>query len=90
MTDINGREYTGNAQVAKGRQTTIRINDNRRDIGTLSMVKVLGRQELTNAEKARDELLFLLTCKKDLHTSPFVRSVWWMDATRIPLLVRWG
>ena len=91
MTDVNGREYTGNAQVAKGRQTTIRMNDNRRDIGTLSTVKVLGRQELTNAEKAHDELLFLLlTCKKDLRTSPFVRSVWfptWKDMHAPPDVV---
>jgi regulator of nonsense transcripts 1 len=83
MTDVHGREYTGNAQAAKGRQTTIRMNDNRRDIGALSTVKVLGRQELTNPEKAHDEHLFLfLTGKKDLRTSPFVRSVWfptWKD-----------
>jgi len=91
MTDVNGREYTGNARVAKGRQTTIKMNDNRRDIGALSTVKVLGRQELTNAEKAHDELLFLLlTCKKDLRTSPFVRSVWfptWKDMHEPPDVV---
>jgi len=91
MTDVHGREYTGNAQAAKGKQTTIRMNNSRRDIGALSTVKVLGREELTNAEKAHDELLFLLlTCKKDLRTSPFVRDLWfptWKDVHEPPDVV---
>ncbi|KIM34855.1 hypothetical protein M413DRAFT_434968 [Hebeloma cylindrosporum] len=91
MTDVHGREYTGNAQGARGKQTTIRLNDNRRGIGALSTVKVLGRQELTNPEKAHDELLFhILTNKKDLRTSPFVRSIWfptWKDIHDLPEVV---
>jgi len=91
MTNTNGCEFTGTPQVAKGKQTTIRMNDKHRDIGTLSTVKVLGRQELTNAEKAQEELMFLLlTCKKDLRTSPFIRSVWfptWKDIHAPPDIV---
>ena len=91
MTDIHGHEYTGSAQGAKGKQTTIRMNDNRRDIGVLSTVRVLGREELTNAEKAHDELLFLLlTGQKDLRTSPFVRTIWfptWKDMHEPPDVV---
>jgi regulator of nonsense transcripts 1 len=77
--------------AAKGKQTMIRMNDNRRDIGALSTVKVLGREELTNAEKAHDELLFLLlTCQKDLRTSPFIRDLWfptWKDMHEPPDVV---
>lgn len=91
MTNVHGKEYTGSPEGAKGKRTTIRMNDNRRDIGALSTVKVLGREELTNAEKAHDELLFLLlTCQKDLRTSPFVRSLWfptWKDMHEPPEVV---
>lgn len=45
--------------------------------GSLQSVKVIGRQELTNSEKARDELiLLLLQGQKTLRNSPFIRSVW--------------
>ncbi|CAA7262308.1 unnamed protein product [Cyclocybe aegerita] len=88
MTDEHGREYTGNAKGAKGKRTTIRMHDKSRNIGALSTVKVLGRQEPTNPEKARDELLFLLlTSRKDLRNSAFVRSLWfpsWKDMHEPP------
>ena len=91
MTDIHGREYIGSAHAVKGKQTTIRMNDNRRDIGVLSTIRVLGREEPTNAEKAHDELLFLLlTGQKNLRTSPFVRTIWfpiWKDMHEPPEVV---
>ena len=46
---------------------------------SLQSVKVIGREELTNSEKARDELiLLLLQGRKSLRNSPFIRSIWFL------------
>ena len=76
MTDFNGREYVGRAKGVKGRTTNIQCKDGKMTT-SLQSVKVIGRQELTNSEKARDELILLmLQGRKTLRNSPFIRSIW--------------
>lgn len=78
MTDSNGREYVGSAKGIKGRTTNIQCKGGKMT-ASLQSVKVIGRQELTNSEKARDELiLLLLQGRKTLRNSPFIRSIWFL------------
>jgi len=76
MTDTRGQEYLGNAQAAKGKKTIIKIQGN---LGScdIASIKVIGRHEPTNAERAWDELIHrLLIGQTDLRRSPFIRAVW--------------
>jgi len=76
MIDASGNEFRGNAKSVKGRTTTINILG-KRSPGELRQVKVLGRPDLTNSEKARDEFIFLVVAgRKDLRQSPFIRYLW--------------
>lgn len=76
MTDTSGREYTGRARGAHGKHTTIGFSGERLT-GTLQSVKVVGRQELTNSERARDEfVLLLLRGERFLRDYPFIQRVW--------------
>ncbi|KAF9558500.1 P-loop containing nucleoside triphosphate hydrolase protein [Agrocybe pediades] len=81
---ISGNEYIGNAQAAKGKKTTIKVQGNMGK-SQLASVTVIGRQEPTNPERARDELIHrLLINQTDLRRSPFIRAVWfpkWKNTT---------
>ena len=78
MTDSNGREYVGSAKGVKGKTTNIKCKEGKMT-ASLQSVKVIGREELTNSEKARDELiLLLLQGRKSLRNSPFIRSIWFL------------
>jgi len=86
MTDERGATFVGRAEAAKGKTTTIKIHGNQ-SIGNLQNVKVIGRQELTNSEKARNEFLFfILTGQKDLRGSTFIQQLWFSrtDPTSLP------
>ena len=76
LTNENGREFTGRARGAVGKTTTIKINDQSFE-GRVQNVRVVGRQEPTNSEKARDEFfLHVLQGKKTLRNSTFIRRLW--------------
>ncbi|KAF8064440.1 P-loop containing nucleoside triphosphate hydrolase protein [Lyophyllum atratum] len=75
MTNESGHEFTGEARGAKGRTTNIRFTGQALS-GTLQKVRVVGRPELTNSEKAREELLLLLLQGKASLHRPFIRKLW--------------
>ncbi|KAF8962214.1 P-loop containing nucleoside triphosphate hydrolase protein [Flammula alnicola] len=87
MTRKDGYEYVGNAHGSKGKQTTIRMHGKNHNLGEIQSIRVVGRQELTNPEKAREEFLhLLLTGRKNLRDSPFIRTLWFpkWKATNCP------
>lgn len=75
MTNTAGEEFTGSARASHGRQTSIKVA--RGFTGTLAHVRVIGREQKTNAEKSRDELV-LITLQGDAHLlhAFFVALVW--------------
>lgn len=76
MTDADGREYTGQALSSTGKTTGIRFTGPSLS-GTLASVRVVGRQDLTNSEKAREEMLLLyLQKQKSVRDSFFIRMLW--------------
>ncbi|GLB44387.1 putative nuclear-transcribed mRNA catabolic process, nonsense-mediated decay [Lyophyllum shimeji] len=75
MTNDDGDEFVGEARGAKGRTTNIRFTGQALS-GTLQAVRVVGRPELTNPEKAREELLLLLLQGKASLHAPFIRKLW--------------
>lgn len=76
MTNEDGREFFGRPGKAQGRATTIKF-DGARVSGTIESVRVVGRQELTNAERACNEFLLLaLQGRCNPLDSQFVRTLW--------------
>ena len=77
MTRHDGQQYIGTPRHAKGRKTMISLPGAPRDVGGVTQVRVIGRQNLTNTEKARERLIHcLLTGLKNLRESPFIRLIW--------------
>ncbi|KAF8994651.1 P-loop containing nucleoside triphosphate hydrolase protein, partial [Cyathus striatus] len=77
MTDEAGTEYIGRACHTKGKTTTIHPITKATLVGAPESVRVIGRQEPTNSERAQSELLLLLLRgEKDLRTSFFTRTLW--------------
>lgn len=76
LTNENGREFIGRARSSVGKTTTIKFA-HQSFSGIVQNVRVIGRQELTYSEKARDEfLLHVLQGKKTLRNSTFIRKLW--------------
>jgi regulator of nonsense transcripts 1 len=76
MTDVHGREFMGRAIHAEGKETTIRAQSATTS-GTFQRVRVVGREDLTNSERARNEfVLLVLRGERTLAESPFVRYIW--------------
>ncbi|KAF7357132.1 Nucleoside triphosphate hydrolase protein [Mycena sanguinolenta] len=79
MTNASGKEFTGRADGVKGRITDIKFH-RAALTGELAAVRVVGKEELTNAEKARDEfILFALRGELQVTDSPFVRLLWFCE-----------
>lgn len=93
MTQRDGQQYIGTPHQAKGKKTMISMSGAPRDVGGVTQVRVVGRQNLTNTEKAREKLIHcLLTGTKTLRESAFIRLIWFplwkklsFKATRIAL-----
>jgi regulator of nonsense transcripts 1 len=79
MTNASGQEFTGRADGVKGRITDIKF-DYAALTGELTAVRVVGKEELTNSEKARDEFL-LLALRGELKVTDarFVRLLWFLE-----------
>lgn len=76
MMNEHGDEFIGSARGAKGKTTNIRFTGKTLS-GALQSVRVIGRQELTNPEKARDQLILdILQGKTTLRNSLFIRKLW--------------
>ncbi|KJA24837.1 hypothetical protein HYPSUDRAFT_200113 [Hypholoma sublateritium FD-334 SS-4] len=77
MTQQNGQQYIGTPHQAKGKKTMISMPGAPRNVGDITQVRVVGRQNLTNTEKAREKLIHcLLTGTKTLRESAFIRLIW--------------
>ncbi|KAJ7671880.1 hypothetical protein B0H17DRAFT_1141417 [Mycena rosella] len=62
MTNESGREFTGRADGVQGRLTAVRV---------------VGKEELTNSEKARDEFILLaLRGELKITDARFIRLLW--------------
>ncbi|KAJ6623278.1 P-loop containing nucleoside triphosphate hydrolase protein [Mycena sp. CBHHK59/15] len=83
LTDSRGREFTGRAQGANGRLTDISFNK-KQFSGNLTAVRVVGREEATCAEKARDEfVLRALLGEVRLAESCFVGFLWFPETQQL-------
>jgi regulator of nonsense transcripts 1 len=80
MTNKSGQEFIGRADGAKGRTTDIKFKGTALT-GELAMVRVVGKEELTNAEKARDEFI-LLALRGELQVTDarFLRLLWFSES----------
>ncbi|PBK86038.1 P-loop containing nucleoside triphosphate hydrolase protein [Armillaria gallica] len=75
LNTSDGHEFEGSPTKAHGKRTSINVSGSFN--GTVTGVKVLGRERATNAEKARDILLLhALQGKCHLKQSKFVRMLW--------------
>ncbi|KAH8115120.1 hypothetical protein DFH11DRAFT_1591562 [Phellopilus nigrolimitatus] len=78
LVDKDGKEYSGKAQGVRGKQTFVKSSRSNSS-KSIQHVRVLGREELTNAETARNGfLLHLLQGKRTLLSPeyPFIRHLW--------------
>ncbi|KAF7358641.1 Nucleoside triphosphate hydrolase protein [Mycena sanguinolenta] len=79
MRNTSGKEFTGRAEGVKGRITDIKFH-RAALTGELAAVRVVGKEELTNAEKARDEfILFALRGELQVTDALFVRLLWFCE-----------
>ena len=75
----------GHAIRAEGKQTEIKIaGGNFR--GGVERIRVIGREELTNAEVARDEFILRLLRREtaSLTKSPFISMLWFPSPLSVP------
>ncbi|KAG5653154.1 hypothetical protein H0H81_002065 [Sphagnurus paluster] len=75
MTNEAGDKFSGQARGAKGRTTNIRFTGPALS-GTLHKVRVVGSPELTNPEKARDELVLHILQGIANLKAPFITKIW--------------
>ena len=79
-----GKQVVGHAVRAEGKETGVKITQGGfRGVASIKSVRVVGREEQTNAERARDA--FVLRALKGAFTSltesPFVKMLWFPDPT---------
>jgi hypothetical protein len=91
MTDVKGNEFVGRAGQMKGKMTTIAFQGQKHPGNGLRHVKVVGRPDPTNPEKAQNEfILLVMRGTKTLRDSPFIRMVWfphWKPLNIEPIIV---
>jgi hypothetical protein len=77
-------QMVGRVGGVKGRTTELMSLRGRLD-GAVKSIQVVGREDLTVAERARDEyILLLLMNQRCFRTSAFVRTVWFPTAPPSP------
>ncbi|KAL1940365.1 hypothetical protein VTO73DRAFT_8937 [Trametes versicolor] len=77
METTHGQNIVGHAVHAEGKQTGVKVaGGNFR--GKIERIRVVGREELTSSEIARDEFILLLLqgTLPSLVDSPFIRMLW--------------
>ena len=88
---MKGNEFVGRARQMKGKMTTIAFQDQKHPGEGLRHVKVVGRPDPTNPEKAQNEfILLVMKGIKSLRDSPFIRMVWfphWKPLNVEPIVV---
>lgn len=89
MTNEHGDEIIGRASRAEGKTTTVLLKQGALK-GHVTRIRIVGREELTSSERARDEfVLLLLKGKCALEESSFIRDVWFpsIPATKAPVCI---
>ncbi|KAF9033215.1 P-loop containing nucleoside triphosphate hydrolase protein [Panaeolus papilionaceus] len=77
LTDSSGKNHWGKASSAKGKTTTIALQNRPVTDLEFDKVRVYGRSAALNHEKARDTLVMhLLTGVKSLRDAPFICALW--------------
>lgn len=86
MTNGDGQEFIGRAQRAEGKATTIQLHQGQGNLtGTVSRIRIVGREELTGSERARDEfILLVLRGERILDDSLFIRFLWFPSLAQLP------
>ncbi|KAF9529885.1 P-loop containing nucleoside triphosphate hydrolase protein, partial [Crepidotus variabilis] len=91
LEDANGAQFTSKATKARGKHTTLTFH-NGRPSHKVSHIKVLGREEATNSERASDELIFRVLAGLDkLSQSTLIKKIWFSQrpsfwsAVRLPI-----
>jgi len=76
MTNQEGREFVGRAEHSRGKDTTVKLHQSNL-LGNVERVRVVGREELTTSERARDEfVLHVLQGRWSMINSRFIRLLW--------------
>ncbi|TBU26537.1 P-loop containing nucleoside triphosphate hydrolase protein, partial [Dichomitus squalens] len=84
IIEINGGDVKLQAVAAKGRQTGLKVVEGKFN-GKVDRVRVVGREELTQAELSRDEhILLVLQNAHTLVESPYVHMVWFPSDSNPP------
>ncbi|KAJ6468012.1 P-loop containing nucleoside triphosphate hydrolase protein [Mycena vitilis] len=79
LTNTSGQEFTGRADGVQGRVTDIKFK-HAALTGELATVRVVGKEELTNSEKARDEFILLaLLGELNVTDARFIRLLWFLE-----------
>jgi regulator of nonsense transcripts 1 len=83
MTNQEGQEFIGCASHARGKSTTVQLRQGSLS-GVVERVRVIGREELTMSERARDEfVLLVLRGERSMSNSPF-RILWFPSVRHLP------
>lgn len=83
MTLRTGERVIGRARGSRGRATNIELNNSLS--GPVDTIRVIGQEELTNAERAQYKLLVRIL-QGDIHLpgiSPFIDVIWFTDEKKI-------
>jgi hypothetical protein len=84
MTNADGQEFVGRANRAEGKATTIQLQRGTLS-GTIKRVRIMGREEFTASERARDEfILLVLRGERTLDDSLFIRLLWFPPLPNLP------
>ncbi|TFK82323.1 P-loop containing nucleoside triphosphate hydrolase protein, partial [Polyporus arcularius HHB13444] len=91
LETAHGQSVIGHAVRSEGKETGIKVvGGNFR--GAVERIRVIGREESTNAELARDEFILLVLCGNigSLTESRFIRMLWFPTQAAPQRLARGG
>ncbi|KAK7462128.1 hypothetical protein VKT23_007731 [Stygiomarasmius scandens] len=81
LTDQQGREYQGRAHQAQGKTTRVKFGSGQRPTGTIQNIRVVGQDDPTNSERARNTVLLkVLQGDVNLVNYDFIRYLWFPTA----------
>lgn len=83
MTNADGDEFIGCAQRKSGKATTIQLHKGNLS-GTVERVRVIGREDLTVSERARDEFILLVLRGERSLDVPFICFLWFPSLRNLP------
>ena len=83
MTNADGYEFVGRAASAIGKTTTIQLQTGKLS-GTVERVRIVGREEPTGSERARDEFILLVLRGERTLDEPFIHFLWFPPPEDLP------